>query len=92
MSTQLKYEDVEQYLRTFSIKELPYDFGSLLQLLLAGIENLRNNMVDGDILDYAHLITDDQAKLLQQLLERRAESTELFVHEITHSSQVLHGL
>ncbi len=87
MDKQLKYEDVEQYLSTFSAEEHPYDFGGLLHLVLAGIENLRKNMTDGDILDHAHSITDAQANFLQQILEGRAASIELFVNEISHSSQ-----
>jgi hypothetical protein len=92
MSTQFEFKDVDQYLRTFSTKEPPYDFGGLLHLVLAGIENLRKNVADGDILEYAHLITDEQASFLRQLLEGRSESIELFVNEVSHSSQVLHGL
>jgi hypothetical protein len=87
MGKQLKYEDVEQYLRTFSTEAPPYDFAGLLHLVLAGIENLRENVADGDILEYAHFITDEQANFLQQLLEGRAESIALFVNEISHSSQ-----
>ncbi len=87
MSKQLKYEDAEQYLRTFSTEERPFDFGGLLHLVLAGIENLRENVADGDILEHAHSITETQANFLQQLLQGRAESIELFVNEISHSSQ-----
>jgi hypothetical protein len=92
MSKQFEYGDVEQYLRTFSTEKLPYDFSGLLHLVLSGIENLRKNAVDGDILEYAHFITDEQAGFLQRLLEGRAESIALFVSEISHLSQVLHGL
>ena len=87
MSKQLKYKDVEQYLCTFSTEEPPYDFGGLLHLVLAGIENLRENATDGDILENAHLITDAQAGFLQRLLEGRAESIEWFKDEVSHSSQ-----
>jgi hypothetical protein len=84
---ELDYEDVEQYLRTFSTATPHNDFGALLGLVLVGIENLRNNAVDGDILENAHSITDGQASFLRQLLDGRAESLELFVNEITHTSQ-----
>ncbi len=87
MSKQLNYEDVEQYLRAFSTGEPPYGFGALLRLVLAGTENLRENVVDGDILEHAHLITDAQASFLQQLLQGRAESIELFINDISHSSR-----
>jgi hypothetical protein len=87
MNKQLNYEDVEQYLRTFSIKEPPYDFGSLLQLALTGIENLRKNVGEEDIVQNAHRITDEQARFLKQLLEGRDESLEWFNDDIGHSSQ-----
>ena len=87
MSKQLKYEDVEQYLRAFSTEEPPYNFGGLLHLVLAGIENLRENIVDGDILEHAHFITNEQASFLQQLLEGLAESIAWLKDDVSHSSQ-----
>ncbi len=87
MRKQLKHKDVEQYLRAFSTDEPPFRFGSLLHLVLAGIENLRENVSDGDILEHAHFITDAQASFLQQLLESRAESIAWFKDHIGHSSQ-----
>ncbi len=85
MGNQINYEDVEQYLRTFSKEE--YGFGGLLHLLLAGIENLRQNVADGDIREHAHFITDAQAGFLHQLLEGRDESMAWFKDDIGHSSQ-----
>ncbi len=87
MSKQLKYEDVEQYLRTFMTREPANDFGCLLHLVLAGIEDLRENVADGDVREHAHFITDPQASFLQQLLEGRAESIAWFKDDISHSSQ-----
>jgi hypothetical protein len=87
MSKQLKYEDVEQYLRSFSQAAPAHDFGGLLHLVLAGIENLRENVAAGDIREHAHSITDAQAIFLRQLLAGRAESIEWFKDDITHSSQ-----
>jgi hypothetical protein len=86
MSRRFTYEDVEQYLRTFSTEEPHFDFGGLLHLALAGIENLRKNVIDGDIRAHAHLITDAQASFLQRLLKDRAESIEWFKDHISHSS------
>jgi hypothetical protein len=87
MGQQLKYEDVEQYLRTFLQGATSHDFGGLLHLVLAGIENLRENVAAGDIREHAHFITDAQAIFLQQFLAGRAESIEWFKDDITHSSQ-----
>ena len=86
MSGQLKYEDVEQYLCSFSNAPTS-GFGSLLHLVLAGIEKLRENVADGDIREHAHFITDAQASFLQQLLEGRAESMAWFKDDVSHSSQ-----
>ena len=87
MSNQLRYEDVEQYLSMFPTGGSPFDFGGLLHLVLAGIENLRKNVADQDILENAHSITDAQASFLQKLLEGRAESIEWFKDDISHSRQ-----
>ena len=84
---ELKYEDVEQYLRAFPTEAPPYDFGGLLHLVLVGIENLRENAKDGDILEHAHSITDRQASFLMRLLVGRTESFDFFINEITHTSQ-----
>jgi len=88
MSGQLKYEDVEQYLRTCSTEEEPpCDFGGLLHLVLAGIERLREKAADGDIREHAHFITDEHANFLQKLLEGRAESIAWFKDDVCHSSK-----
>ncbi len=87
MGPQLKYEDVEQYLRTFSTEAPPYTFGGLLRLVLAAVENLQKNGKGGEILENAHLLTDAQASFLQQLLETRAASIEWFKDYVAHSSQ-----
>jgi hypothetical protein len=87
MSQPLKYEDVEQYLRAFLTEEPPRDFGALLHLVLAGMESLRKNVADGDILEHAHFITDQQASFLLQLLDGRADSMAWFLHDVSHSSQ-----
>lgn len=87
MSKQLKYEDVEQYLRTFLQAAPPHDFSGLLHLVLAGVENLRENIAAGDLRENAHSITDLQADFFAQLLAGRAESIEWFKDDISHCSQ-----
>ena len=87
MSKQLQYEDVEQYLSTFSTEAPHFQFGRLLYLVLAGVENLRKNVAAADIREHAHFITDAQAAFLQRILEDRAESIEWFKDYISHSSQ-----
>lgn len=86
MSEQLDYKDVEQYLRTFTDEAAPHDFSGLFHLVLAGIETLRENGADQEILENAHLITDAQAGFLRRLLGKRAESMEWFKDYIGHSS------
>jgi hypothetical protein len=87
MSGQLQYEDVERYLRTCSTVEPADHFGGLLRLVLAGIENLRESVVEGDIRENAHLMTDAQAGFLRELLDGRAESTAWFKDDVSHSSR-----
>jgi hypothetical protein len=86
MEKQLKYQEVEQYLRSFTAMEPSRDFGDLLRLILTGIEALKEKATDLDILENAHSITDQQAKFIQQLLDGRPESIEWFKDNIGHSS------
>ncbi len=87
MKEQIGYEDVKQYLRNYSTEGPTYDFGGLLHLVLVGIDNLRKNMADADILENAHFVTDAQAGFLRRLLEGRPESIEYFKDDIGHSSR-----
>jgi hypothetical protein len=87
MSQQIQYENVEEYLRTYSTEKAPFHFGALLHLVLTGVETLRNNVAYGDIREHAHFITDAQAIFLQQLLEGRSESMEWFKDFVSHSAQ-----
>jgi hypothetical protein len=74
VSERLKYEEVEKYLRTFSTLEPPYDFNGLLQLVAAGVENLRQNGVDRDLDDYAWTLSDEQVLFLRKLIDARPQS------------------
>lgn len=74
MSTQFSHSEVEEYLRTYSALEPPFDFNGLLYLLLAATDNLREHAIDQDFFDFAHATTDEQALFLRRLLDSRAES------------------
>jgi hypothetical protein len=74
MSKQLKYDEVEDYLRTFSTNEPPYDFNGLFHLITAGLENLRKNSSDQDLIDYAWTLTNEQVRFLRKLLDSRPQS------------------
>jgi len=87
MSQELQYEDVKNYLSTFSADKTPFHFGSLLNLVLAGVESLQKNVAYGDIREHAHFVTDAQAAFMQQLLDGRQESIEWFKDFVAHSSQ-----
>jgi hypothetical protein len=82
MNRQFKYDEVQHYLRTFSTEEPPYDFNGLLNLVLTGVENLRVNAIEGDFLEFAHGITDEQAAFLQRLLDSRTQSAEEFEKDV----------
>ncbi len=74
MSHQLKYEEVVDYLKTFSTKQPPYDFNGLLQLVAAALENLRRNGSDQDLTDYAWTLSDEQVLFLRRLINARPQS------------------
>ena len=73
MSEQLRYKEVENYLRTFSTQP-PYDFNGLLQLVVAGLENLRQHGADQDFIDYAWTLSDEQVLFLRKLIDARPQS------------------
>lgn len=79
MNRELSYSEVQDYLEKYSTQAPPYDFNGLLQLVLAGVENLRRNssdpkLLDQDLRDYAHTLSADQAQFLRRLLDARAQS------------------
>ena len=74
MRNDLGYDRVRNYLNTYSTGEPPYDFDGLLQLVLTGVENLRQHALDQDFLDYACTVTEGQAAFLRRLLDSRMES------------------
>ena len=78
MKRDLNYTDVEEYLANFSTAEPPFDFNGLLHLVIAGVENLRKNCIDQELLDYAHSVSDEQARFLQRLLDLRPQSIAEF--------------
>ncbi len=73
-SSAVTYAQVQHYLRTYSTDPGPYDFNGLLWLILAGVENLRENSIDQDFEDYACGISDEQALFLRRLLDIRPQS------------------
>ena len=74
MSQELKYEQVVNYFKTFSAKQPPYDFNGLLQLVSTGLENLRQNATEQDLIDYAWTISDEQVLFLRKLIDARPQS------------------
>ncbi len=78
MNPKLGYAEVKNYLETYSTAEPPYDFNGLLHLVLAGVENLRQNAIDQDLPDFAPSISDEQAHFLRRLLDHRtSDNAEL---------------
>jgi hypothetical protein len=87
MDKMPEYKDVEKFLCSYSTETPPFHFGRLLNLVLAGIENMREHATELDLREHAHFITEAQALFIQKLLDNRAESIEWFKDHVGHSSQ-----
>ena len=74
MSYEPKLDQVEHFLRTYSTEPGPYDFNGLLHLILAGVDNLRENGLEQHFEDFACAVSDEQAAFLQRLLDSRSQS------------------
>ena len=66
---EYSYEDIETYLKEYSLNQPPYDFNGLLHLVLIGIDNLRRHHNDADLETYAGVITYKQLEFLNKLIE-----------------------
>lgn len=65
------YEDLLEFLRNWRSFRDPqvYDFGGMVHLLKACLDNLRQFAVDGEIEDIANYLDDDQKAFLKRLTE-----------------------
>lgn len=54
--------------RTFSHDEA-YDYGGLVQLLIACLDNLREMAVEGELEDITNFLDDEQKEFLQTLAQ-----------------------
>jgi hypothetical protein len=77
MAWRGSFEELEAYLRGFvniSGEPVPYDFGGVLLLWLALLDNLRANHIDADLGDVAGYLSPEQAAFLLRLAERVREA------------------
>jgi hypothetical protein len=65
----MKYKQVEEYLRNYSMDEPPYDSNGAIHLLKAIIGNLQNNLTVGDLEDYSSCLDEYNETFLKQLIE-----------------------
>ena len=67
------YEELCDYLRQFVNAHgdpAPYDFNGVVQLLLATLDNLRQNASDAEIEDIGASLDDEQAAFLLRLAKQ----------------------
>jgi len=81
MSLEPKFDQVKHFLRTYSTEPGPYDFNGLLHLILAGVDNLRDNGLEQHFEDFACAVSDEQAAFLQKLLDNRSRSNAQWEEE-----------
>ena len=71
MTQNLSYKDVEDYLRHFGTdpQQGPYDFNGLIHLMLAILDNFRENGIEGDFEHICYSMTDPQRQFLKLLAD-----------------------
>ena len=75
------YEELRDYLRgfiNFGGDPVPYDFNGVVHLVLALLDNLRENALEAELADIRESMTDEQAAFLLRLAEHvgRGPATE----------------
>jgi hypothetical protein len=73
------FVELETYLRefvNFGGDPVPYDFGGVLLLWLALLDNLRANHIDADLRDVVGYLSPEQTAFLLRLAERVREAQD----------------
>ena len=72
------YGELLDYLRNWRSPEDPqvYDFGGMVHLLTACLDNLRQLAVDGELEDIGNFLDDEQRLFLAKLSRLAQESTD----------------
>ena len=65
----MKFEEVEEYLRSYSLVEPPYDANGAIHLLKAIIENLDENFSKADYEDYSGNLDKKDEEFLSRILK-----------------------
>jgi hypothetical protein len=71
MPTFERYEELEEYLRSFANflgDPVPYDFNGTLHLMLALLDNLRANALEAELEDIGEVLTNEQAAFFLKLV------------------------
>jgi len=82
-----RYEDLQAYLRrfiNFGGDPVPYDFNGTVHLMLALLENLRDNALDAELEEIRGSFTDDQATFFLKLAKHLEQPDEN--HQSPHQS------
>jgi hypothetical protein len=95
MPLSVSYEELRDHLRQFvntAGDPAPYDFNGVVHLLLASLDNLRQNASEADLEDIGASFDDEQAAFLIRLAERvcRADPAYL-VHPASRATPARFG-
>lgn len=75
----MNFTQLEETLRTYSLKEAPYDPNGAIHLLKAIVENLQDHFTDDDFENYSACLDEKNEAFLKKLLveiSRSREATE----------------
>ena len=63
----MRYEELLEAIKNFGDSQGPYDFNGMVHLLLASLDNLRENALEAELEDMHGAFTDDQIRFWHKL-------------------------
>ena len=76
--SQLTYDSVTEFIQTWSTdpQNPPYDFNGTVHLMLAALDNIRENAMEHELEDIGHSMTDDQRFFLEKIADFACRVTD----------------
>ena len=72
----MKYEELHAEIRHYGMQEPPYDTNGVVHLMLAALDNLRENAFEVEMEMIADLMTDEQRFYLKKIADYACRRTD----------------
>ena len=72
----MKHEELLAAIRHYSTQEPPYDYNGTIHLMLAALDNLRENALEAEMEMIAYSMTDEQRFYLRQIADYACRMTD----------------